>query len=271
MFVVFIVCDIGGIACNEKVSGGSVGGDSFCGSSVSGDSVNGGSVGGGSGSCVNSRAGRVTGGSGSRVGGDSGSGGTISCVSCGIVSCGSIIDDSGSGDSAIGGSVSGDIISDDHVSCGSFHAGCVTGGNDSGGNVSGGDVSGGCGVSVVSIRRDNAHGCSASGGHVSGGNVSDVSVRGDRFSAGSGGRYTVFCHGSCTGTHGSQLTVVCPSWLFHAWHYTIRTRGLCTADKVSTHTPQSWCARGHLQHTVCVGEVESAGAEEESAAAPPAG
>ena len=137
MFVVFIVCDIGGIACNEKVSGGSVGGDSFCGSSVSGDSVNGGSVGGGSGSCVNSRAGRVTGGSGSRVGGDSGSGGTISCVSCGIVSCGSIIDDSGSGDSAIGGSVSGDIISDDHVSCGSFHAGCVTGGNDSGGNDEG--------------------------------------------------------------------------------------------------------------------------------------
>ena len=44
-----------------------------------------------------------------------------------------------------------------------------------------------------------------------------------------------------------------------------------TADKVSTHTRQSWCARGHLQQTVCVGDAESAGAQEESAAAPPAG
>ena len=44
-----------------------------------------------------------------------------------------------------------------------------------------------------------------------------------------------------------------------------------TADKVSTHTRQSWCARGHLQQTVCVSEAESAGAQEESAAAPPAG
>ena len=67
MFVVVIVCDIGGIACDGKVSGGSVGGDSFCGSSVSSDSVSGGSVSGGSGSCVNSRAGRVIGSSGSRV------------------------------------------------------------------------------------------------------------------------------------------------------------------------------------------------------------
>ena len=70
------------------------------------------------------------------------------------------------------------------------------------------------------------------------------------------------------GPHGSQLTVACSSWLFHACHYTIRTRGLYTADKVSTHTPQSWCARGHLQQTVCVGNAESAGAQEESAAAP---
>ena len=335
MFVVVIVSDIGGIACDVKVSGGSVGGDSFCGSSVSGDSVSGGSVGGSirrenahgcsaSGGHVSSvrgcsaSGGHVSGvrgcsASGCHVSGGNVSGGNVSdvrgcCASGGHVSGGHVgggnVSDvrgcSASGGHVSGGHVGGGNVSDvrgcgasgGHVSGGnvsdvrgcSAGGGHVSGGNASyvrgcsasGGHVSGGNVSDvrGCSASGGHVSGGNVsdvRGCSASGGHVGGGNVSDVSVRGDRFSAGSGGRCTVFCHGSCSGTHGSQLTVACLSWLFHACHYIIRTRGMYTADKVSTHTRQSWCARGHLQQTVCVGDAESAGAQEESAAAPPAG